>query len=135
MSAPGVELFVAVSMYAIWESPQPSTGSSWIGSDASAHRIIADLSMLIGRQSDHLIAAAGDLNILLGHRLGDSRYLAGGHATVFDRMGALRLAFLGPQAPDGWQADQWPDDLPAGAQVHPRPSVEGGLCPHRDRQN
>ena len=113
VSAPGVEPFVAVSMYAIWETPHSSTGSSWNVADASAHRIISDLSMFIGRHNDHRIVAAGDLNILLGYGLGNSKYWAGRHATVFDRMEALRLAFVGPQAPDGRQADPWPYDLPA----------------------
>ena len=115
VSAPGVEPFVVVSMYAIWESPHSSTGSSWIVADASAHRITSDLSMFIGRQNGHRILAAGDLNILLGYGLGGNRYWAGRHATVFDRMEALGLAFVGPQTPDGRQADPWPDDLPAGS--------------------
>ena len=40
------EAFVAVSMYARWLKPQPSTRSSWrVGyCDASAHSIISDLS-------------------------------------------------------------------------------------------
>ena len=115
VSAPGAEPFVAVSMYAIWENPHSSTSSSWIVADASAHRIISDLPMFIGRQNGHRIVASGDLNILLGYGLGGSRYWAGRHATVFDRMEALGLAFVGPQAPDGKQADPWPDDLPAGS--------------------
>ena len=44
------EAFVAVSMYARWLRLHPSTKSSWsVGySDASAHRIISDLSAFIG---------------------------------------------------------------------------------------
>ena len=46
------EAFVAVSMYARWLKPHPSTKSSWsVGySDASAHRIISDLSAFIGHR-------------------------------------------------------------------------------------
>ena len=99
VSAPGVEPFVVVSMYAIWETPHSSTGSSWIVADAAAHRIISDLSMFIGKQNGHRILAAGDLNILLGYGLRRSRYWAGRHATVFDRMEALGLSFVGPPDP------------------------------------
>ncbi len=44
------EPFIAVSMYARWMSPHPSTRSKWrVGhSDASAHRILSDLSAFIG---------------------------------------------------------------------------------------
>ncbi len=115
VSAPDIEPFVVVSMYAIWETPHSSTGSNWIVADAAAHRIISDLSMFIGRQNGHRILAAGDLNILLGYGLRGSRYWAGRHATVFDRMEALGLSFVGPQTPDGRQADPWPNDLPAGS--------------------
>ena len=30
VSAPGVESFVVISMYSLWEKPHTSTGSSWI---------------------------------------------------------------------------------------------------------
>ena len=124
-SAPGVEPFVVVSMYAIWESPHSSTGSSWIVADTSAHRIISELSMFIGRQNGHRILAAGDLNILLGYGLGGSKYRARRHATVFDRMEALGLVFVGPQAPHGRQADPWPYDLPAGSGNVPTFCIRG----------
>ena len=67
------EAFVAVSMYARWLKPHPSADSSWtVGyADASAHRIISDLSAFIGHyETDsekpvrHRILAAGDLNML-----------------------------------------------------------------------
>ena len=84
----------------------------WIYSDASAHRIISDLSTFIGRQAGHRILAAGDLNIL--HEYGEhgSEYWAGRYGSVFDRMEALGLPFIGPQHPNGRQADPWPDELP-----------------------
>ena len=125
VSTPGVGSFVAVSMYAIWEKLHSSTGSSRIVADAAAHRIISDLSMFIGRQNGHRILAAGDLNILLGYGLSGSKYWAGRHATVFDRMEALGLAFIGPQAPDGRQADPWPVDLPAGSMNVPTFHMKG----------
>ena len=93
--APGVDPFIAVSMYSIWESPHASTNSGWIVSDASAHRVVSDLSAFIGRQHGHRILAAGDLNILHGHGEGGSRYWAGRYRTVFYRMEALGLEVRG----------------------------------------
>ncbi|MYH49045.1 MAG: hypothetical protein F4020_03960 [Gammaproteobacteria bacterium] len=112
VSAPGIEPFLVVSMYAPWRRPHAMTGSRWIVSDASAHRVVSDLSALIGRQSGHRILAAGDLNILHGHGEHGSPYWASRYGTVFDRMEALGLPFVGPQAPHGRQADPWPRELP-----------------------
>ena len=112
VTAPGVEPLVLVSMYSCWERPHPSTNSGWTFADASAHRLISDLSAFIGRQTGHRIVAAGDLNILYGHGEYGSKYWAGRYATVFDRMEALGLPFVGPQAPNGRQAEPWPDELP-----------------------
>ena len=119
VTAPGVEPFVAVSMYSLWENPHASTNSSWIVSDASAHRVVSDLSTFIGRQDGHRILAAGDLNILRGYGDGGSEYWAWRYGTVFDRMEALGLEFVGPQAPGGRQADPWPDELPPGSRNVP----------------
>lgn len=111
--------FIVVSMYARWLSPHPSTGSSWILADASVHRIISDLSLFIGRENGHRIVAAGDLNILYGTAEGGNKYWARRYATVFDRMEALGLSFVGPQAPNGIQADPWPVELPNGSKNVP----------------
>ena len=108
----GGEPIVVVSMYAPWTRPHSSTGSGWIVSDVSAHRVVSDLSALIGNQHGHRILAAGDLNILHGHGEGGSPYWAGRYQTVFARMEALGLPFVGPQAPHGRQADTWPSELP-----------------------
>ena len=112
VSAPDVEPFVVVSMYSLWTRPHAPTGSSWIVSDASAHRVVSDLSVFIGREAGHRIVVAGDLNILHGHGEYGSPYWAGRYGTVFDRMEALGLPFVGPQAPNGRQADPWPSELP-----------------------
>ena len=112
VTAPGIEPFLVVSMYALWESPHASTRGSWIVSDASVHRVVSDLSAFIGRQSDHRILAAGDLNILHGYGEHGSRYWASRYGSVFSRMDALGLPLVGPQAPNGRQADPWPDELP-----------------------
>lgn len=104
--------FVVVSMYAAWEKPHATTGSGWIYADASAHRLISDLSVLVGQQEGHRILAAGDLNILFGYGENGSSYRASRYATVFARMAALGLPFVGPQAPAGRRADPWPAELP-----------------------
>jgi exonuclease III len=102
-----------VSMYALWEKPHPSTGSGWIYADASAHRLISDLAVLIGQQRNHRIIATGDLNILYGYGEGGSKYWAARYDTVFKRMEAMGVPFVGPQAPNGRRAKPWPSELPA----------------------
>ena len=104
---------IVVSMYGLWERPHISTASGWIYADASVHRLISDLSALIGQQSGHRILAAGDLNILYGYGDQGSAYWATRYATVFNRMSALGLTFVGPQAPAGRRAQPWPDELPS----------------------
>ena len=110
------EAFVAVSMYARWMKPHPSTKSRWgVGySDASAHRIISDLSAFIGHAdpTKQRILAAGDLNMFYG-AIGSRLSLPQRDRTVWDRMQALGLEFLGPQAPHGRPAESEPDDVPS----------------------
>ncbi len=106
------EPFVAASMYATWEKPHKCTGSSWIYADGSVHRLISDLSVFIGQEASHRILAAGDLNVLHGYGEGGNAYWASRYATVFNRMSALGLSFVGPQAPAGRRADPWPSELP-----------------------
>ena len=64
---PGDEPIVVVSMYAAWERPAAETKSSWIVADASAHRLVSDVSLLVGSQRGHRIIVSGDLNILYGY--------------------------------------------------------------------
>ncbi len=107
------EEIIVVSLYSTWMNPITQTGSSWIYADASAHRLVSDLSGLIASQYKQKIIAAGDLNILYGYGEARSPYWARRYHTVFDRMDALGLRFVGPQAPDGGrQADPWPEELP-----------------------
>ena len=107
------EEITVVSFYSTWANPIKQTGSSWIYADASVHRLISDLSGLIGNQNKHKIIAAGDLNILYDHGEYGSEYWRDRYKTVFDRMDALGLRFVGPQAPDGGrQAKPWPEELP-----------------------
>ena len=106
--------FIAVSMYARWVSPHPSTkGTGWIYSDGSAHRIISDLSAFI-RSTDsrtHRILAAGDLNMIYGATDDNPLALPARDRTVTDRMAALGMEFLGPRHPAGRRATPPPQGL------------------------
>ena len=111
--------FVVISMYAMWEKTHATAGSNWIMADASVHRLISDLSVFIGRQTKHRIIASGDLNILYGYGEEGNNYWANRYATAFDRMAAMGLPFVGPQAPLGRQAKPWPEELPETSQNVP----------------
>ena len=112
---PEDEAFIAVSMYARYIKPHPSTGTSWsVGApDVSAHRILSDISAFIGHEdpSRHRILAAGDLNMIYG-ATGRTLALPERERAFWDRMAALGLEFLGPQAPDGWQPATPQPDVP-----------------------
>ena len=112
-----IEPFIAVSMYGRWEVPHPSRNRpSWIYSDASVHRIISDLSAFIGHENPqtHRILAAGDLNIAHGYGDGGSPpYWEARYRSVFERMTAIGLEFMGPQAPNGRQAETLATHEPA----------------------
>ena len=93
--------FIVVSMYARWIAP-----------DGSAHRIISDLSAFIGNvdPSTHRILAAGDLNICYDTKEGhDEKWTTARDHTIWDRMHALGLEYLGPWYPNGRQAQPTPD--------------------------
>ena len=106
------ETITVISMYGAWENPVAEAESQWIFADASVHRIISDISMLIGRQSGHRIIAAGDINLLSGYGEYGSAYWAQRYATVFERFESIGMHLLGPQAPNGVQAEPWPKELP-----------------------
>ncbi len=101
--------FIAFSMYARWIKPHPSTESKWrVGyADGSAHRIISDLSAFIGSHDPtaHRLLAAGDLNIVRKAKDDDRYPMSGRDHTVFARMQALGLEFMGPQYPHGRRVD------------------------------
>jgi exonuclease III len=111
--------FTVVSIYGVWDGPHKDTRSSWIYADASVHRLISDLSVFIGQQTKHRIVAAGDLNILYGYGDLGSEYWAARYASVFDRMLAIGMPFVGPQSPAGLQADPWPEELPSSSKNVP----------------
>ena len=118
-SMDGVEPFIAASMYARWYEPKPTDGTGWFYSDASTHRIITDLTVFINSpvfsgyedNPNHRILAAGDLN--MDFDFGQGTHPAAPRAnTVFDRMNALGLEYMGPQHPNGRRADPTPEHLP-----------------------
>lgn len=114
--------FVAVSMYARWTSPHPSTNrTGWIYSDSSAHRIISDLSAFIGSTDPgtHRILAAGDLNMIYGATADNRLALPARDRTVTDRMAALGMEFLGPRYPAGRRASPTPQGLPCDTENVP----------------
>lgn len=102
----------AISMYAFWEKPR-TTPNTWIYADASVHRLISDISALVGTQQGHRLIAAGDLNSLYGYGEHGSAYWAGRYRTIFDRFDAIGLDYLGPRSPDGQQASPRPTELPS----------------------
>ena len=121
------EAFVAVSMYARWLRLHPSTKGSLAYSDASAHRILSDLSAFLGYPdpAKQRILAAGDLNMFYG-AVGRKLSMPERERTVWDRMCALGLEFLGPQAPHGRSAPRPPDDVPPDTKNLPTYYIPGG---------
>ena len=106
----GQDPFIVASMYARWFGPHPIADGDWIYSDASAHRIISDLSAFISTYdcpAKHRILAAGDLNMSFQSSDGFDRRAQ----TVLDRFQALGLDYLGPQYPAGRRADPIPEHL------------------------
>ena len=84
-----------VSIYVKWEK----TGS-WIVSDASAHRLVSDVSSLIKTERHKVpIVVAGDWNLFFQH--GETAYWFGRYDSVFRRMQALGFDLIGPFASDG----------------------------------
>ena len=103
----GAFAITAVSVYAAWEMTPSRRGYA----DASAHRILSDLSILMGNRR-HRLVVAGDWNILRGYGEYGSAFWKARYATVFDRAEVLGLRFVGPSYPNGRQAEPWPDELP-----------------------
>jgi exonuclease III len=112
LTTPTGEPLILASMYAPWEEFHSEARSTKIYADASVHRLISDLSAFIGHNDKHRIIAAGDLNILYGYGEHGDPYWASRYETVFNRMAALELSFVGPQAPHGRPAEPWPEELP-----------------------
>ena len=103
------EPFTAISVYGCWETPHAMTNGKFIYADASVHRLISDLSVFVSKRATNSLLVAGDLNILYGYGERGDAYWAARYETVFTRMKALGLLFIGPQAPAGRLAEPWPD--------------------------
>lgn len=108
-----------ISMYAVWEQPHASAKRRWIFADASAHRLVSDISVFVGRPDRHRIVAAGDLNVLYGYGEGGNEYWGRRYDSLFQRMAAVGLPFVGPQAPNGRCAQPWPAELPTSSRNVP----------------
>ena len=109
ISASGVTRFIAASICAAYDKVHRSEGKTAIV-DASVHRVISDLSLLIGNIRSHRIVAGGDLTVW--HGFGSNGYWKRRNDTVFDRMDAIGLPLVGPRHPNGRQAEPWPTWLP-----------------------
>ena len=103
------EPILAISMYAPWE--RTYRNKRWMYADASAHRLLSDIQVFLGGENPRRILVAGDLNILYGYEEG-GRSPSPRYRSIFDRMEAIGLAFVGPQFPNGRQAEPWPHELP-----------------------
>jgi len=103
------EKLIIFSIYSRWEK---ALNKSTIYADASAHRIISDISAWISTKAGHKIIVAGDWNILYGYGEWGNAYWKARYDSVFSRMEALGLPFAGPQFPGGTQAEPWPSELP-----------------------
>lgn len=106
------ETITVASIYGAWSSLVPWKKGGWIFADASVHRLISDLSALVASQRGHRVIVAGDLNILHGHGEDGNDYWRARYQTVFDRMAAIGLSYVGPQYPHGEQCSPWPAELP-----------------------
>lgn len=113
----GTYKFTAVSVYAPWERYFGQESPIW--ADGSAHRILSDLSPLLWNQKKEPVVISGDWNILRGYGEHGDTYAKDRYDTVFARAEALRLAFAGPESPNGRQAEPWPDELPKGSTCVP----------------
>ena len=114
--AAGGEPFYVASIYGRWLKPHHLTKSRWwVGyPDASIHRAISDLSVLIGslKPETHRLLVAGDFNMIYGATPENKLALPARDQSVIDRFKALGLEFLGPQFPAGRQALPTPSGLP-----------------------
>lgn len=92
-----------VSAYAFWETALSKKARPWIYADASAHRLVSDISALID-SADHQIIVAGDFNIFHGYGDNGSEYWHQRYRSVFERFQALGLVFQGPTVRPGHRA-------------------------------
>ena len=119
VTPPSGQPVIAISMYAQWVRTHTRAGSNFLFSDGPAHHVVSDLSTFIAKEDGHRVVAAGDMNILRGYGEYGSGYWAARYKTVFDRKDAMGLSCIGPEYPNGRQADPWPDELPRDSRSVP----------------
>ena len=87
-----------VSFCPQYEAYHPSSGLKGDDLvDPSVHRIISDISLLIGRKDSFRMIAAGDTTVMYGDEVSD--YWKDRNQAVFDRMTSIGLPMIGPQGP------------------------------------
>ena len=101
----------------------------------TCRRILSDLSAFVGHEdpSKHRILAAGDLNMFYG-ATGTSLSMPARERTVWDRIAALGLEFLGPQAPNERQSSIRQPDVPPDTKNLPTWVRNGPSPGEADRQ-
>ncbi len=100
---PAGGVVTVVSAYATWKHVVSDARRSWI---------ISGVSALITAENDHRIIVAGDFNLARGYGDDGVSYWARRYDTVISRMEALGLRYVGPEAPNGRQADPWLPEVP-----------------------
>ncbi|GAB4200627.1 MAG: hypothetical protein OHK0013_11840 [Sandaracinaceae bacterium] len=93
----GTEKVCLASLYAAWEAPLGDGERRQIYADASAHRLISDLTALLDSEARPRLVAAGDLNLLRGYGEDGSPLWKARYDTVFARMEAVGVPFVGPE--------------------------------------
>jgi len=111
------EAITVVSAYSKWEYTYPKKRPNF--ADASAHRVISDISSLVSSSEDHKIIVAGDWNIFHGYGDDGSDYWKSRYQTVFGRMEALGLKFVGPYCSGGIQVSRNPSYFPSDSKNVP----------------
>ena len=87
--------FLVVNFCAEFEAAHPASGLKTNDLvDPSVHRIISDISLLIGRKNTFRMIAAGDTTVMQGD--GPNFYWKRRNAAVFDRMFSIGLPVIGP---------------------------------------
>ena len=142
---PAAEPFLVVSLYARWQVPHPRagqaptmrerrTGAIGIYADASAHRILSDLSTFIEHTNpaSHRILAAGDLNTIYGATENSRLEMPARAQTIFTRADALGLEFVGPRWPAGRRSEPPSDEVPPDTRNVPTYLIPGRLRQMRE---
>ena len=115
----GLRLMV-VSMYAQWRIMAPlAKPNNDVFADGSAHQLVSDMSTFVTSARSHRVIAAGDLNILRGYGEKRDPYWGARYKSVFDRLEVMGLRCVGPEFPNGLQANPWPKELPPGSKNVP----------------